>query len=149
MTAAVAESIAIPTALPPDMLDIPALEADATAERTAERIAAKIAAEQPPEPIAPEPITMPGFAGEIRVGFEQLRAMSHDELRTVISRRVQLLDNELQEREQRRAAIETAKLASRMLELRRERALRIQRQVNFGSVLAAAVSTVLIAAVMI
>ncbi len=42
---------------------------------------------------------------EIRVGFEELRAMSHDELRQVINKRVTLLETVLREREERRAAI--------------------------------------------
>lgn len=86
---------------------------------------------------------------EIRVGFEQLRAMSHDELREVINKRVMLLETVLREREERRAAIDTAKLASRMLEVRRERAVRIHKNVNVGSAIAAVASTLLIVSVMI
>jgi hypothetical protein len=86
---------------------------------------------------------------EIKVGFEKLRAMNHTELRQVITRRVELLETVLRDREDRRAAIDTARLASRMLDLRRERALRIQKRVNFGSALAAVASTMLIVAVMV
>jgi hypothetical protein len=55
----------------------------------------------------------------------------------------------LRERDDRRAAIDTAKLASRMLEERRDRAVRIHKNVNLGSALAAIASTMLIVAVMI
>ena len=89
------------------------------------------------------------FGEEIKVGFEKLRAMNHTELRQVITRRVELLETVLRGREERRAAIDTARLASRMLDLRRERALRIQKRVNFGSALAAVASTMLIVAVMV
>ena len=89
------------------------------------------------------------FGDEIKIGFEKLRAMNHTELRQVITRRVELLETVLRDREDRRAAIDTARLASRMLDLRRERALRIQKRVNFGSALAAIASTMLIAAVMV
>ena len=86
---------------------------------------------------------------EIRLGFDELRAMSHDELRQVIDQRVAMLETVLREREDRRAAIDTAKLASRMLELRRDRAVRIHKNVNVGSAIAAVASTLLIVAVMI
>lgn len=89
------------------------------------------------------------FGDEIKIGFEKLRAMNHTELRQVITRRVELLETVLRDREDRRAAIDTARLASRMLDLRRERALRIQKRVNFGSALAAVASTLLIVAVMV
>jgi hypothetical protein len=89
------------------------------------------------------------FGEEIKVGFEKLRAMNHTELRQVITRRVELLETVLRGRDERRAAIDTARLASRMLDLRRERALRIQKRVNFGSALAAVASTMLIVAVMV
>ena len=68
------------------------------------------------------------FGDEIKIGFEKLRAMNHTELRQVITRRVELLETVLRDREDRRAAIDTARLASRMLDLRRERALRIQKR---------------------
>lgn len=86
---------------------------------------------------------------EIQIGFDQLRQMSHEDLRQVIMRRVHMLDNVLREREDRRAAIETARLAQRMLEIRRERALKIKRRVDRGSALAAAACTVIIFVAMI
>ena len=125
MSTAAAQSIATPNILPPDMIDMPV-----------DQIEADQAKESP-------------LLDEIRVGFEELRAMSHDELRHVINRRVTLLETVLREREDRRAAIDTAKLASRMLEVRRDRAVRIHRNVNLGSALAAIASTMLIVAVMI
>ena len=125
MSAAAAQMIATPATMPPDMIDMPV-----------DRIETDHADGNP-------------LLDEIRVGFEELRAMSHDELRDVINRRVTLLETVLREREERRAAIDTAKLASRMLEVRRDRAVRIHKNVNLGSALAAVASTLLIVAVMI
>ena len=125
MNTTAAQTNATPNTLPPDMIDMPA-----------DRIEADHAKQNP-------------LLDEIRVGFEELRAMSHDELRHVIDKRVTLLETVLREREDRRAAIDTAKLASRMLEVRRDRAVRIHKNVNLGSALAALASTMLIVAVMI
>ncbi len=125
MSTDAAQSIATPNTMPPDMIDMPV-----------EQIEADHATSNP-------------FLDEIRVGFEELRAMSHDELRQVINKRVTMLETVLHEREERRAAIDTAKLASRMLEVRRDRAVRIHKNVNLGSALAAVASTLLIVAVMI
>ena len=125
MSTAAAQSIATPNTMPSDMIDMPVdqIEADHAEGNS--------------------------LLEEIRVGFEELRAMSHDELRQVINRRVTLLETVLREREERRAAIDTAKLASRMLEVRHDRAVRIHKNVNLGSALAAVASTMLIVAVMI
>ena len=125
MSTDAAQSIATPNTMPPDMIDMPV-----------EQIEADQATSNP-------------LLDEIRVGFEELRAMSHDELRQVINKRVTMLETVLHEREERRAAIDTAKLASRMLEVRRDRAVRIHKNVNLGSALAAVASTLLIVAVMI
>ncbi len=125
MSTAAAQSIATPNTMPPDMIDVPAEQTEA------------------------DHATANPLLDEIRVGFEELRVMSHDELRQVINRRVTLLETVLQEREERRAAIDTAKLASRMLEVRHDRAVRIHKNVNLGSALAAVASTLLIVAVMI
>jgi ATP:corrinoid adenosyltransferase len=125
MSTAAAQTIATPDTMPPDMIDTPVDQIEADQE-------------------AGNPLL-----DEIRVGFEQLRGMSHDELRDVINKRVTMLDTVLREREERRAAIDTAKLASRMLEVRRHRAVRIHKNVNLGSALAALASTLLIVAVMI
>ncbi len=125
MSTAAAQSIATPNTMPPDMIDVPAEQTEA------------------------DHATANPLLDEIRVGFEELREMSHDELRQVINRRVTLLETVLQEREERRAAIDTAKLASRMLEVRHGRAVRIHKNVNLGSALAAVASTLLIVAVMI
>lgn len=86
---------------------------------------------------------------EVRVGFEELCKLNHTELRNVISDRVRMLQTELTEREARREAIDTAQMANKLLESRRERAIRIQRQVNMGSAFAAVASTFLIVAVMV
>jgi hypothetical protein len=125
MSNTAAQPIAAPNIMPPDMIDMPVdqIEADQTQANP--------------------------LLDEIRVGFEELRAMSHDELRHVIDKRVTMLETVLREREERRAAIDTAKLASRMLEVRRDRAVRIHKNVNIGSALAAVASTMLIVAVMI
>ena len=86
---------------------------------------------------------------EMLTGFDRLRRMNHNELKAVIGSRVALLENELYEREERRLALEEAKTASKLLDLRRERAVRIHKNVNFGSSLAAVASTLLITAVMV
>jgi hypothetical protein len=90
-----------------------------------------------------------GFMDEVRLGFEELRKLNHDELRGVIAKRVQLLEGVLKGREERRAAIETAKMAGKLLDIRRERAVRIHRTVNAGSYWAAAATTFLLFVVMI
>ncbi len=125
MSTAAAQMIAPSNPMPPDMFDVPV-----------DRIDAQQADGNP-------------LLDEIRLGFEQLRAMSHDELREVIDNRVVMLETVLSEREDRRAAIDTAKLASRMLEVRHDRAVRIHKNVNLGSAIAAVASTLLIVAVMI
>lgn len=79
---------------------------------------------------------------ELRISVDRLRAMPHDELRQVIARRVELLQNALRERDERRVALETAQIASRILDMRKSRALDMRRQVNVGSALAAAAATV-------
>lgn len=156
MTAATAEAIPqSQSAMPPSMLTekideaaIPALApVDMPAPETEEQaqIAEAVAAAEAPA----APTVKDELGEEIKVGFEKLRAMNHTELRQVITRRVELLETVLRDREDRRAAIDTARLASRMLDLRRERALRIRKRVNFGSTLAAVASTMLIVAVMI
>ena len=60
-----------------------------------------------------------------------------------------MLETAFREREDRRAAIDTAKLASRILEVRRDRAVGIDKNVDIGSTIAAVASTLLIVAVMI
>ena len=89
------------------------------------------------------------LVGEMMQGFDRLRRMSHTELRDVIGSRVALLEHELHERESRRVALEEAKAASRILDLRRERAKRIHRNVNIGSSVAAVASTFLLVAIMV
>lgn len=86
---------------------------------------------------------------EVISGLDRLRQMSHTELREVISSRVTLLETELRERDERREAIQEARAASKILDLRRERAKRIHRHVNFGSALAAVASTLAIVVVMV
>jgi hypothetical protein len=85
---------------------------------------------------------------EARLGIERLSKMSHDELRRVIAERVQMLDTGLREREARRAAIEEATVAQRLLEARRRRARQIRRKVNIGSSIVAAMFTGVIVAVL-
>ena len=87
--------------------------------------------------------------GEMMQGFDRLRRMSHTELRDVIGSRVALLENELHEREARRAALNEVQAASRILDLRRERAKRIHRNVNIGSSVAAVASTFLLVPIMV
>lgn len=78
---------------------------------------------------------------EARLGIERLRTMSPEQLRGVITQRVEMLDGVLKEREERTRAIEEANLAQRVLELRRKRAQRIRRKVNIGSSLIAVMFT--------
>lgn len=96
----------------------------------------------------PTPETDP-VIDEIRIGIDKLRDMKPDELREVISSRVDMLENVLKEREQRREAIQTAKMAAKIYDIRHERSHRIHKSVNFGTALAAVASTVLIIAVMV
>jgi hypothetical protein len=86
---------------------------------------------------------------EARIGLEELRKLNHDELRAVIKKRVDLLENVLKDREQRRAAMDTANMAGKLLDIRRERAVRIHKTVNAGSYWAAAATTLLLFVVMI
>lgn len=86
---------------------------------------------------------------EARLGFETLRSMSPDQLRDVINSRVQMLDNVLKERELRREALETAKLASKILDVRQARSRKIHSKVNMGSAIAAAACTIMIVAAMV
>ena len=89
------------------------------------------------------------LVGELVIGFDKLRRMSHTEFRNVIGTRVSLLENELRGRAERREAIDTAQSASHILDFRCERAKRIHRQVNRGSAIAAIASTLLIVAIMV
>jgi hypothetical protein len=77
------------------------------------------------------------LAEEIRVGLDRMRHMSHDELRDLVQSRIRMLDNVMTEREQKKAAIETARLAAGVLEIRRERAHTIRRRVDAWSTAAA------------
>ena len=81
---------------------------------------------------------------DARVGAEHLMRMPPNELRELIARRVNMLETELNEREARRAAIEEAMVAQRVLDSRRQRARRIRRKVNIGSSVAAAMFTGLV-----
>lgn len=83
-------------------------------------------------------LASPALAEEIRVGLDRMRHMSHDELRALVASRVTMLENVLKEREQRREALETARLAASLLEIRRERSEAIRRHVNAWSAVAAA-----------
>lgn len=94
----------------------------------------------------PVPVEAPpsNLLDEARQGAARLARLPHDELRQEIAKRVDLLETVLKDREERRAAIEEALLAQRILESRRDRAFRIRRRVNIGSSLAAAMFTGLI-----
>ena len=93
--------------------------------------------------------TAGGLENEARLGFEALRQMSPDQLRDVIDSRVQMLENVLKERELRREALDTAKLASKMLDMHQARSHTIRKNVNIGSAIAAVASTLLIIVVMV
>lgn len=111
----------------------------AVAETEAEMPMAEVI-ELKPEQIVDMP-TPEEIEAEARLGIERLRVMSPEELRRVIEDRVKMLDTVLKEREERATAIEEAKLAQRVLEIRRQRARRIRRKVNIGSSLVAAMFT--------
>ncbi len=98
-----------------------------------------------PEQIVDVP-TPEEVAAETKLGIERLRVMSYDQLRNVITERVQLLDSVLKERHERAAAIEEAQLAQRVLAVRRSRARNIRRKVNIGSSLVAAMFTGIVVA---
>ena len=90
-----------------------------------------------PHPSAPTniggiPVTDEVFE-EAKAGAERLMKMPPEELRGLIAKRVKMLQTELSEREARRAAIEEAMVAQRVLDARRQRARRLRRRVNIGS----------------
>lgn len=105
----------------------------------------------PPAPPAPPsrgeivPFPADGAAGstalvaDVSEGIKRLLAMSPDQLRALIADRVRLLETELKEREARRAALEEARAAQRVLDARRRRAQRIRRRVNILSTASVAV----------
>ncbi|MDA1327186.1 MAG: hypothetical protein O3C34_20900 [Proteobacteria bacterium] len=94
----------------------------------------------PPARIGGLPVTQEVF-DEARAGAERLLKMTPDELRALIAKRVKMLDTELSEREARRAAIEEATAAQRLLAIRRQRARKMRKRVNIGSSLVAAMFT--------
>jgi len=104
---------------------------------------AVVAAMSPSTGIGGLPVTQEVF-DEARAGAERLMKMPPDELRALIAKRVKMLDTELSEREARRAAIEEAMVAQRILAARRQRARRLRKRVNIGSSLVAAMFTGLV-----
>lgn len=101
-----------------------------------------------PESYAP-PVDEDAIVDEARIGIEKLRTMSPDELRAVIASRAEMLNTVLRDREERRAAIQTARLAGKLYDIHHQRARRIYRQVNIGSVIAAMLCTAYIATSMV
>lgn len=101
-----------------------------------------------PESYAP-PADEDAIVDEARIGIEKLRTMSPDELRAVIASRAEMLNTVLHDRLERRAAIQTARLAGKLYDIRHQRARRIYRQVNIGSVIAAMLCTAYIATSMV
>ncbi len=101
------------------------------------QISAAATAAKPAAATVADMLASPAMAEEIRVGLDRMRRMSHDELRALVASRVAMLENVLKEREQRREALETARLAAGILEIRRERAQAIRRHVNAWSAVAA------------
>jgi len=81
---------------------------------------------------------------DAKAGAIRLMRMPPDELRSLIAKRVKMLQTELSEREARRAAIEEAMIAQRVLDARRQRARRLRRRVNIGSSVAAVMFTGLV-----
>ena len=83
-------------------------------------------------------LTEESLRAEALAGVENLRRMAHDELRQVIAQRVNLLQNELNDREARREALDEAQIANKILIFRRNRARKLVRKVNIASSLVAA-----------
>lgn len=104
---------------------------------------AVVAATSVPSEIGGLPVTQEVF-DEARAGAEKLLKMPPNELRALIAKRVKMLDTELSEREARRAAIEEAMIAQRVLAARRQRARKMRKRVNVGSSLVAAMFTGLV-----
>jgi hypothetical protein len=104
---------------------------------------AVVAAMSPMTEIGGLPVTQEVF-DEARAGAERLLKMPPTELRDLIARRVKMLDTELSEREARRAAIDEAMVAQRVLAARRQRARKMRKRVNIGSSLVAAMFTGLV-----
>ncbi len=104
---------------------------------------AVVAAMSTPPDMGGLPVTQEVF-DEARAGADRLLKMPPDELRALIARRKQMLDTELSEREARRAAIEEAMVAQRVLAARRQRARKMRKRVNIGSSLVAAMFTGLV-----
>lgn len=104
---------------------------------------AVVAGMSPPAEIGGLPVTQEIYE-EARAGAEKLLKMPPNELRALIAKRVKMLDTELSEREARRAAIEEATAAQRVLAARRQRARKMRKRVNIGSSLVAAMFTGLV-----
>ena len=108
---------------------------------------AVVAAMSPSTEIGGLPVTQEVF-DEARAGAERLLKMPPDELRALIASRVKMLDTELSDREARRAAIEEATVAQRVLAVRRQRARKMRKRVNIGSSLVVAMFTGLVVVTM-
>ncbi|MEE8332578.1 MAG: hypothetical protein V3R85_01920 [Alphaproteobacteria bacterium] len=78
------------------------------------------------------------LVSDAREGIKRLMAMSPDQLRALIADKVNMLENELEERDARRSALEEARAAQRMLDARRRRAKRIRHRVNVLSTMSVA-----------
>ena len=101
---------------------------------------AVVASPSPMIEIGGLPVTQEVF-DEARADAERLLKMPPAELQALITRRVKMLDNELNERESRRVAIDEAMAAQRLLAVRRQRARKMRKRVNIGSSLVAAMFT--------
>lgn len=104
----------------------------------------------PPNALVPQeaPPSDP-IMNEVRIGVDRLREMTPQELRGVIATRVEMLENVLKDREHRREAIQTAKIAAKIYDVRHQRSHKIHRSVNYGSAIAAVLSTCLIIVIMV
>lgn len=101
---------------------------------------AVVAAIPPSKEIGGLPVTQEVF-DEARAGAERILKMPPQELQALIARRIKMLDSELNERESRRAAIDEALVAQRVLAARRQSARKLRKRVNVGSSLAALMFT--------
>ena len=101
---------------------------------------AVVASQSPTTEIGGLSLTQEVF-DEARAGAERLLKMPPAELQALIARRVKMLDNELNERESRRVAIDEAMAAQRLLAARRQRARKMRKRVNIGSSLVAVMFT--------
>lgn len=130
-----------------DTQDSKLLHDPAQAARMAQLIRDGLAPENSPTrniADAPSDDIEQALMSDIHAGLDKLRKMSQDELKALIRRRVALLDNTLVEREERREVLHAARLASRLMDIRRDNSRRMKRRVSMFSYASAVSGTVVL-----